>query len=79
MRRRDQGQPIRDAMEAAGLSIPALARATAEIDGYGISPATVGAYVAKGTSGREKPRKRTADLIAAALHKPVDEFFEDAA
>ncbi|MGW1997204.1 helix-turn-helix transcriptional regulator [Embleya sp. NPDC001921] len=76
MRRRDNGQPIRDAMKDAGLTIPDLAKATVEIDGYGISQATVGAYVATGTSGREKPRKRTADLIAAVLHRPVDEFFD---
>lgn len=77
MRRRDHGQPLRDAMEAAGLSIPALARATIEIDGYGISQATVGAYVAVGTSGREYPRPRTAGLLAAALGRPIEEFFED--
>ncbi|MEY9876570.1 hypothetical protein ABH931_006080 [Streptacidiphilus sp. MAP12-33] len=77
MRRRDGGKPLRSAMAEAGLSIPALARATVGIDpdGRGISQASVGQMVSTGKSGREHFSERAAQLAAEALGRPVAEFF----
>ncbi|MEC3993955.1 XRE family transcriptional regulator [Actinacidiphila sp. DG2A-62] len=67
--RKGDGQPIRDAMTAAGLSGPQLAEATKEVDpdGKGISPAAVGAITGRGSSAQDRCRLRSAWLIADAL------------
>lgn len=77
MRRRDGGEPLRSAMAEAGLSIPALARATAEVDpeGRGLSQASVGQMVSTGKSGRDRFSERAAELVAGALERPVAAFF----
>lgn len=79
MYRRDNGQPIRTAMQQAGLSIERLAEKTREADpaGYGIKPATIGHMVSSGTSGRESFTNRSCDLVARALGKPVEDLFSD--
>jgi hypothetical protein len=79
MRRLDDGQPLRDAMTEAGLSIPDLAARTRELDpeGKGLSPAFIGFYVSTGTSARETISTRSASLIARAVDHPVDSLFGD--
>lgn len=77
MRRRQNGKPIRTAMQAAGLSIPALAARTREVDptGKGLSKAMVGFAVSVGKSGRDEVSDRTATLLAAALDVSQDWLF----
>lgn len=77
MRRRDGGKPLRAAMAEAGLSIPALARATAAVDpdGRGLSQASIGQMVSAGKSGREHFSERAARLVAEALDRPIAAFF----
>lgn len=77
MHRRDNGQPIRDAMREAGLSITELAEKTKAADplGYGISRSAVGHMVSTGPSGRDPFEDRSCDLVARALGKPIDELF----
>jgi hypothetical protein len=77
MYRLDNGQPIRTAMEEAGLSIEALADKTKQVDlaGYGISRSAVGRMVSTGVSGRRRFSQRSVDLTAAALGKSVQELF----
>ncbi|MGW1015648.1 XRE family transcriptional regulator [Streptomyces niveus] len=79
MYRRNGGQPIRDAIKRAGLSIPRLAARTKEIDpdDRGLSQALVGFYVSDGASGRESVSTRTAELMAAGLDSPIEELFGD--
>lgn len=78
MHRRDNGQPIRNAMREAELSIEGLAEKTKLIDGYGISRSTVGHMVSTGPSGRDAFEDRSCDLVAKALDKPRTELFSDA-
>lgn len=77
MYRRDNGQPIRQAMNQAALSIQELAEKTREVDpaGYGIKPATIGHMVSTGASGRDSFTDRSCDLVARALDKPVEDLF----
>lgn len=75
MHRRDNGQPIREAMAAADLSIEDLAERTRRIDGYGISRSAIGHMVSQGTSGRSEFEDRSCDLVAKALDKPIDDLF----
>jgi hypothetical protein len=77
MYRRNGGQPIRDAIKRAGLSIPRLAARTKEIDPEerGLSQALVGFYVSEGASGRESATARTVELMAAGLDSPIEELF----
>lgn len=77
MQRRNGGQPIRDAMAAAGLRIETLAAATKAADpaGRGVGRASIGFLVATGASGRERLSDRAAELVAAALGEPVAHFF----
>ncbi|MEU4133595.1 XRE family transcriptional regulator [Streptomyces wuyuanensis] len=77
MYRLDNGQPIRDAMKAADLSIERLAEKTKEVDpaGYGISQSAVGHMVATGPSGRERFEDRSCDLVARALDRPIHQLF----
>jgi len=78
MHRRDNGQPIRDAMREAGLSIERLAEKTKQADplGYGISRSAVGHMVSRGPSGRNGFEDRSCDLVALALDKPIQELFD---
>jgi hypothetical protein len=75
MHRRDNGQPLREAMAEADLSIEDLAERTRRIDGYGISRSTIGHMVSQGSSGRSEFEDRSCDLVAKALDKPVTELF----
>ncbi|GAA2929306.1 helix-turn-helix transcriptional regulator [Streptomyces enissocaesilis] len=77
MHRLDNGEPLRDAMSEAGLSIERLAEMTKKADpaGYGIKPATIGHMVSTGTSGRDRFEDRSCDLVARALNRPVADFF----
>lgn len=77
MHRRDSGQPIREAIADAGLSIERLAEKTKEVDplGYGISRSAVGHMVSQGPSGRNEFEDRSCDLVARALDKPIDDLF----
>jgi hypothetical protein len=77
MHRLDNGQPIRDAMKAAELSIERLAEMTKESDpaGYGISRSAIGHMVSTGPSGRDRFERRSADLVARALGKSMEELF----
>lgn len=75
MHRRDNGQPIRDAIAEAGLSIGDLAEKTKVIDGYGVSRSTIGHMVSTGPSGRDKFEDRSCDLVARTLDKPIEELF----
>ncbi|WP_436772034.1 XRE family transcriptional regulator [Yinghuangia sp. YIM S09857] len=80
MRRRDHGQAIRTAMKRAGLSIPALARATREVDPErkGVSQALIGFLVcADGTSARDTCGTRPAALISQTLNRPTSALFID--
>jgi len=79
MHRLGDGQPIREAMAAADLSIEDLAERTRRIDSYGISPSTIGHMVSQGASGRSKFEDRSCDLVARALDKPVTDFFSNTA
>ncbi|MCF3101493.1 XRE family transcriptional regulator [Streptomyces roseoverticillatus] len=75
--RKGDGQPLRDAMKAAGVSGPELARATRRVDpaGRGVSPAIIGRMAGRGRSAREQCRLRTAWLIADALGQPLQRLF----
>ncbi|MGW2861850.1 helix-turn-helix domain-containing protein [Streptomyces sp. NPDC001205] len=77
MHRLDNGQPLRNAMKAAGLSIERLAEMTKQADpaGYGISQSAIGHMVSTGPSGRNRFEDRSCDLVARALERPVQEFF----
>ena len=77
MHRLDNGQPIRDAIKQAGLSIERLAEKTKHVDpaGYGISQSAIGHMVSTGPSGRDSFSRRAADLVARALERPVQELF----
>jgi len=74
MHRLDNGQPIRDAIHAAGLSIERLAEMTKRSDpaGYGISQSAIGHMV---STGRDSFTARSADLVARALGVSVEELF----
>jgi hypothetical protein len=75
--RRSNGQPIRDAMRARGLTGPELATLTREVDvtGRGISPAAVGRLAGKGRTSADSCRLRTAWLIADVLDEPLQRLF----
>jgi len=75
MHRLGNGQPIREAMAAADLSIEDLAERTRTIDGYGISRSAIGHMVSQGSSGRSEFNDRSCDLVAKALDKSIDELF----
>ena len=79
MHRRDNGQPLRDALAEAGLSIGELAEKTKTLDGYGVSRSAIGHMVSTGPSGRSKFEDRSCDLVARALDKSIGELFSDTA
>lgn len=76
--RKGAGQPLRDAMEVAGLSGPALAEATKKADptGKGVSSSAIGNLAGQGKTSQEECRLRTAYLIAAAIPSPFQDLFE---
>ncbi|MEU5838820.1 XRE family transcriptional regulator [Streptomyces diacarni] len=78
LRRKADGQPLRDAMRDAGLSGPALADATKRVDvtGRGISAATVGKLAGRGDSCTSTCRLRTAWLIAESLGASMQRLFD---
>ncbi|GCD46159.1 hypothetical protein GKJPGBOP_05906 [Streptomyces paromomycinus] len=75
--RKGDGQPLRAAMKAAGLSGPALSAATKRVDptGRGVSPAAIGVIAGRGRTARPRCRLRTAWLIADALDAPLQSLF----
>lgn len=77
LHRRGEGQPLRAAMKAAGMSGPDLAGATKRVDpdGRGISAAAVGRVAGQGKTARTACRLRTAWLIADALEQPLQALF----
>lgn len=77
LERKSEGQPLRSAMRAAGLSGPDLATATKRVDpdGRGISPAIVGRLAGSGKTSRARCQLRTAWLIAEALDVPLQRLF----
>lgn len=76
--RKGNGQPLRSAMQTAGLSGPQLAKVTKAVDpdGEGISAAAVGAITGKGSSAQDRCRLRSAWLIADALDTPLQHLFD---
>lgn len=79
MQRLLNGQPIRDAMAAAGMKIPQLAEATRKADpeGKGLPQSLVGFIVTEAPSARERCTPRSAELVALALDASVEEFFTE--
>ncbi|MBZ3909386.1 hypothetical protein [Streptomyces acidiscabies] len=77
LHRKGEGQPLRTAMERAGLSGPKLAAETRRVDpeGRGISAAAVGRVAGRGKTARNECRLRTAWLIADALGQPLQDLF----
>lgn len=78
MIRRDNGRPIREAMDRAGIDIKGLAAMTRQYDpdGRGISKTLVGYAVATGKTGRDEFSPRASSLISDALNAPLEHFFE---
>jgi hypothetical protein len=78
MQRLEQGQPLRDAMASAGLSIADLVALTKEADptGYGVKKSTIGHLISTGSSAREGCEDRAAHLIATSLNKPIGKLFK---
>jgi hypothetical protein len=79
MQKLDDGQPLRDAMTSAGLSIADLVALTKQVDptGYGVKKSTIGNLRATGRSSRPGCDDRAAHLIADALKRPVGELFDN--
>lgn len=77
MRKLDDGQPLRDAMKAASLSIMDIVERTKAADptGYGVRKSTIGHLVTTGRSARPGCDDRAARMIAAAIGKPLGELF----
>jgi hypothetical protein len=77
--RKSNGEPLRRAIKASGLSIPKLAAATKEVDetGRGVSHGAIGMLANEaGKSARQRCRIRTAWLIAEALNQPLQKLFD---
>ena len=79
LHRKNDGRPIRDAMNRAGFTIPALAEATKKVDptGKGVSAATVGRLVGQGKTARERCEMETAWFVAEALHEETNAPLQD--
>lgn len=75
--RKGEGQPLRDAMSAAGLSQAELAEKTRLVDpaGRGVSRAAIGRLAGKGHTARDPCELRTAWLIAEGLEAPLQHLF----
>lgn len=73
------GQPLRNAVEKAGLSTRGIADRTREIDGYGVAQSVIGHLLSTGKSHRSTCSRRSADYItrvlADALGEPVEGLF----
>ncbi|MFJ9644973.1 XRE family transcriptional regulator [Streptomyces sp. NPDC101206] len=76
--RKGDGRPIRDAMKRRRMSGERLAEATKGVDvqGRGISVATVHKIAGRGATARSECRLRTAWLIALALDTPLQGLFD---
>jgi hypothetical protein len=72
-----EGQPIRDAMKAKGISGPELAEATKAVDptGKGVSASVIGFLAGTGRSARKRCRLATAWWIAEGLDVPLQRLF----
>jgi hypothetical protein len=79
LQRKGEGQPLRAAMERAGLTIEDLAEATkgADPDGKGVSPATIGRLTSRGKSARDRCEWTTAWVVAVALHRETNAPLQD--
>lgn len=79
LHRKADGQPLRDAMARAGLSIPELAEATKDVDptGKGVSAATVGRITGQGKTARNRCEEQTAWFVAEALHRRTNAPLQD--
>ncbi|WP_244164651.1 XRE family transcriptional regulator [Streptomyces silaceus] len=77
--RKHNGEPLREAMAAAGLTGPELSEATKEIDpaGRGVSPATVGRIAGRGKTARNTCELHTAWFVAEALHRRTNAPLQD--
>lgn len=77
--RKGEGKPLRDAMQAAGLSGPELSEATKQVDptGRGVSPATVGRIAGRGKTARNTCELSTAWFVAEALHRRTNAPLQD--
>lgn len=75
--RKSEGQPLRDAMKAKGISGPELAEATRRADpaGKGVSAAAIGFLTGTGKSSRSRCRLATAWWICEALDEPLHHHF----
>ena len=75
--RLDSGQPLRDAMKAAGLNRVTLAERTKQIDadGLGVSQQLIAFVATDRKWGRETISVPSAVLIARALDKQESELF----
>lgn len=75
--RKSDGKPIRDAMKAKHISYRQLAEATKTVDvnGRGISLATVSQVAGTGDTAKGDCRLRTAWLIAEGLDEPLQRLF----
>lgn len=78
-RRRDDGQPLRDAMKAAGMNLQALATATKVADpaGAGVSYQLIGFLATAKKYGRSTTTPETAELIERALGVTKGSLFEE--
>ncbi|MGW0795132.1 XRE family transcriptional regulator [Streptomyces sp. NPDC002692] len=76
--RKGEGKPLRAAMRRNGLTQAALADKTKAIDterGRGVSLGTVIKVTGRGKYASDRCRRRTAELITAALDEPLDAHF----
>lgn len=75
--RKGAGKPLRDAMSRIGLTQVELAAKTKALDerGKGVSLGTVVKVTGRGKYAADRCRKRTAELIAAALQEPLEDHF----
>jgi hypothetical protein len=76
--RKDEGQPLRAAMERTGVTQVDLAEKTRTVDirGQGVSLATVIKVTGRGKTAANKCRLRTAWLITTALDEPLQRHFD---
>jgi hypothetical protein len=75
--RKGDGQPLRDEIDAQGLTLDQLAEKTRAVDpaGRGISPAAIGRIAGTGRSARERCELHTAWLITEGLDARMHALF----
>lgn len=75
--RKGEGQPLRDEIEAQGLTLDQLAEKTREVDpdGRGVSPAAIGRIAGTGRSARDRCELHTAWLITEGLDARMHRLF----